>query len=125
MARLVRVPREVVVPRIPFRERRRRVVVQDEGRAGWHTVEVDYHVGALCRSQQQIEWTIRIGGISRRIGLRSSGQYSLGCTATAGRKPPSVPTWYITGPGMSTFASPGGGCFGIQVQVIEPAPASR
>ena len=43
------------------------------------------------------------------------------CIATAGRKPPSVPTWYIVGPGVPTFASPGmRQIFGIEVHVIEP-----
>ena len=39
--------------------------------------------------------------------------------ATAGRNPPSLPTWYIVGPEALRFASPGVEVFGIEVQVIE------
>src|SRR5262245_18507525 len=59
---LIRIAREIVVPRVSTRKGRRRVVVEDEGLSA-QAREVDQQVGALRRTEQQVEWAVRIGRV--------------------------------------------------------------
>ncbi len=101
--RLIRITGEVVVARHPGWESRRGVVVQDQGLAG-ELGEVDDHIGALGRSDEQ-----RVLIPVAHVEASRVGDPGMTCwpsmTAGLGRKPPSVPIWIQSGPAGLRFRS--------------------
>ena len=81
------VARKIVVERTAPRERRWRIVVQDQRRSGGNRPEIDDQVGTLAGA------------------MRSNGCFGPLTIAGAGRNPPSLPIWMNAGPAAFGFGS--------------------